>query len=69
MASFASGQNPIRPIVPIHIRVVVLRSAGCRPPILRTSCSPLRAWITMPAPRKSSALKKAWARSRNIAPE
>jgi hypothetical protein len=31
------------------------------------SCSPPRAWMTMPAPRKSSALKNACAMSRNIA--
>ena len=30
-----------------------------RPPMLRMSCSPSSAWITLPAPRKSSALKKA----------
>ena len=29
------------------------------PPILRMSCSPESAWITMPAAMKSSALKKA----------
>ena len=30
------------------------------PPILRMSCSSDMAWITEPAPRNSSALKKAW---------
>ena len=30
------------------------------PPILRMSCSSAMAWITDPAARKSSALKKAW---------
>ena len=30
-----------------------------RPPILRMSCSPPSAWITLPAPRKRQALKKA----------
>jgi len=29
------------------------------PPILRMSCSPLQAWMTLPAPRNRSALKKA----------
>ncbi len=29
------------------------------PPILRMSCSPLIAWITLPAPRKRHALKNA----------
>ncbi|OFW62646.1 MAG: hypothetical protein A2135_11215 [Actinobacteria bacterium RBG_16_67_15] len=31
-----------------------------RPPIRVMSCSPCIPWITDPAPRKSSALKKAW---------
>ena len=31
----------------------------CRPPIRRTSCSSCSAWITAPAARNSSALKKA----------
>jgi hypothetical protein len=30
------------------------------PPMLRTSCSPLMAWMTEPEPRKRQALKKAW---------
>ena len=34
-------------------------SSSRRPPILRMSCSPDSAWITEPAPRNSSALKKA----------
>ena len=34
-------------------------SCGVRPPIRRMSCSPDSAWITEPAPRKSSALKNA----------
>ena len=38
-----------------------------RPPILRMSCSPPRAWITLPAPRKSNALKNAWVVTWNIA--
>ena len=29
------------------------------PPILRMSCSPASAWMTIPAAMKSSALKKA----------
>ena len=45
---------------PAHIMVrnvhgIFLR----RPPILRRSCSPESAWITLPDPRKSSALKNA----------
>ena len=30
-----------------------------RPPMWRMSCSPFSAWITLPAPRNSSALKNA----------
>ena len=59
IASFESGQNPIRATVPIHMSHFVFGSAAPRPPILRTSCSPPSAWITMPAPRNRSALKKA----------
>ena len=29
------------------------------PPMRRMSCSPCRPWITLPAPRNSSALKNA----------
>lgn len=32
-------------------------------PILRTSCSPPRAWITLPEARKRRALKKAWVKT------
>ena len=32
------------------------------PPMLRMSCSWCIAWITEPAPRNSSALKKAWVK-------
>jgi len=31
-----------------------------RPPILRMSCSPPIAWMTLPEPRNKQALKKAW---------
>ena len=62
MPSFESGQKPMSAMVPIHMRPVVRGSAEASPPIRRTSCSPESAWITMPAPRKSSALKKAWVR-------
>ena len=30
------------------------------PPIFQISCSSCRPWITEPAPRNNSALKKAW---------
>jgi len=36
------------------------------PPIFRMSCSPERAWITLPAPRKRSALKNAWVKTWKI---
>ena len=38
------------------VQGIFLRS----PPILRMSVSLPMAWITLPAPRKSRALKKAW---------
>lgn len=41
-------------------QVVVVGSIFCRPPILRMSCSPLRAWMIDPEQRNSMALKKAW---------
>jgi len=37
------------------------------PPILDSSCSPSRPWMTEPAPRNKSPLKKAWATIRKIA--
>ena len=37
-----------------------------RPPILRMSCSSWQPWITEPAPRNSSALKKAWVMRWNM---
>src|SRR5205807_10488811 len=39
-----------------QVHGILLRS----PPILRRSCSPETAWMTLPAPRKSNALKNAW---------
>jgi len=35
------------------------RNFPAQPPILRISCSPLRAWMTEPEPRKRSPLKNA----------
>ena len=52
--------NPERPRAPIVIVIAVTRIRGPSPPILRRSCSPCSPWMTEPAPRKSSALKKAW---------
>ena len=46
--------NVAIPIV-IPVTLIFLKS----PPILAMSCSPFMAWITDPAPRKRSALKKA----------
>ncbi len=40
-----------------------------RPPITRMSCSPLSAWMTEPAARNSSALKKAWVTTWKMAAE
>ena len=40
-------------------RHVVHGISAPRPPIFRMSCSPASAWMTMPAARKSSALKNA----------
>ncbi len=37
------------------------------PPILVMSCSPCRAWITLPDPRNRQALKKAWVTTWKIA--
>lgn len=44
----------------------VIGNAFLNPPILRISCSSDIAWITLPAPRKSNALKKAWVITWNI---
>ena len=56
----ARGGMPAMAITPA---VMVQKVTGIRvrrPPILRMSCSPPMAWMTEPAARKSSALKKAW---------
>ena len=63
MASFeyepASGGIPANARLPIHITVQVTGMNFARPPILRMSCSSDIAWMTEPADRNSSALKKA----------
>ena len=42
------------------MKVAAVIGITCRsPPMRRMSCSPCIPWITEPAPRKSSALKKA----------
>ncbi len=37
-----------------------------RPPMRRMSCSPPRAWMTLPAARNSRLLKKAWVTRWNM---
>src|SRR3989442_13884546 len=59
-------KKPARGGIPAMARVAIknVRAvAGILPhsaPILRMSCSPESAWITLPEPRKRSALKNAW---------
>ena len=55
----ASGGMPASARLPIHMRIQVAGISFANPPILRMSCSSDIAWITEPAQRKSSALKKA----------
>ena len=55
----ANGGIPTSASPPIHIASAVSGISLRRPPILRMSCSPPSAWMTMPAPMNSSALKKA----------
>ena len=57
----ASASDPIRNAQ--NVSGISRRS----PPILRRSCSPVSAWITIPAAMKSSALKKACVIRWNIA--
>ena len=49
-AMATQAQTMVQNVIGIFLR---------RPPMLRMSCSPASAWITLPAPRKSSALKNA----------
>jgi hypothetical protein len=56
----ASGNTPAIASVPISIVRCVRGRCFLRPPIRSMSCSPDSAWITLPEPRKRSALKKAW---------
>ena len=62
-----SGGIPVSASPPIrkaqYVRGRYLRS----PPIFRMSCSPMSAWMTIPAARKSSALKNACVIRWNIA--
>ena len=52
--------TPVSASVPIVIIQKVNGISLRRPPIARMSCSWCIAWMTEPAPRNSSALKKAW---------
>ncbi len=65
-------QNPEKigmPAIANQATTIVMKVTGIalrNPPILCMSCSPAMAWITEPAPRNSSALKKAWVSRWNI---
>ena len=51
-----------RPAIAAVATAKVANVTGMRfasPPMLRMSCSPPSAWITLPAPRNRQALKKA----------
>ena len=64
------GQTPEIARVAIHMVIHVTFMCFFRPPMLRMSCASAWAWvawsasciawITLPDPRNSSALKKAW---------
>ena len=56
----ASGGIPAIARVATSMVPCVHGSLRASPPMRRRSCSSESAWITEPAPRKSSALKKAW---------
>ena len=56
----ANGGMPASARLPIHITVQVTGMIFASPPIFRMSCSSDIAWMTEPAERNSSALKKAW---------
>ena len=65
-------ENPgIPAIASVATRNVAYVTGRCflRPPIFLRSCSPLIAWITLPEPRNSSALKNACVIRWNIAAE
>ncbi len=63
----ASGQKPAIAAVAIRKVQNVSGIFFHSPPILRTSCSPPNAWITLPAPRNRQALKKACVTTWKIA--
>jgi hypothetical protein len=59
--------KPISANVPIVIIAQVIGIGLRTPPMYRMSCSWCIAWMTEPAPRNSSALKKACVKRWNIA--
>ena len=59
--------KPMSASVPISIIAQVNIMFGRTPPMKRMSCSWCMPWMTEPAPRNSSALKKAWVNRWNIA--
>ena len=62
----ASGNIPTRLSAPITVRTYVPGIALRRPPMYIMLKVPA-AWFTLPAPRNSSALKKAWVNRWNSA--
>ena len=54
-----NGKMPTSASEPTRNTHFVYGSARPSPPMRRMSCSPASAWMTIPAARKSSALKKA----------
>ena len=64
----ANGGIPTSASEPIRNTIFVNGISFPTPASLRMSCSPVTAWIAMPAARKSSALKNACVIRWNIAP-
>ena len=63
----AKGGKPLSASMPMR-KVQKVSGIFCKsPPIFQMSCSSCSAWMTEPAARKSSALKKAWVVRWNIA--
>ena len=54
--------NPVSAAVPTAKVRHVVGIRPRKPPIFQMSCSWCIAWMTEPAPRNSSALKKAWVK-------
>ena len=62
----ASGKTPARLSAPVRKSAYVHGCTRRSPPMKRMSKVPA-AWFTLPAPRNSSALKKAWLKRWNMA--